>query len=138
MIKKNAEETKRNPPNPNWPTYKLGELGSFTTGIQTFTNAIAANLGTEVVRTSHKLTNLTREENDNEGGQFLATFETPDGIKMIRAKAVSLTCPAAAVADILGDMLPSAENLKDISYPPVAAVALAYKKEEFKQLPGGK
>ena len=131
-FKELAKEKKENPPDPKWPTYKAGELGSFRKGLQTLPNAIANILGESRVKTGWSLSKLGKD-----GDEFLATYETPEGTKVVRAKAVYLTTPTAATAKIAVDLVPAAARLAEVYSPPVASVTMAYKKEWFKELPGG-
>lgn len=116
-----AKEKKANPPDPKWPTYQPGELGSFREGLQTLPNAIAAQVD---VRTGWKLTALEKD-----GKKWLATFND----KQIRAATVVCTAPAHAMAPLLRDIDSSAaEALEKVYYPPVASVTVAYPKSAFK------
>ncbi len=131
-----AREKADNPPDPAWPTYKSGELGSFRRGLQTLPNAIAAKLGEERVALNHRLVGVRRA--DDGSGAWLATFDTPDGETVVRARALVSTAPAHAVADVLAPVMPEAARLKEVYYPPVASVTVAYPKSAFKNpdLPG--
>lgn len=131
-LKEISKEKKDNPPNPKWPTYKAGELGSFRRGLQTLPNAIANVLGENRVKTAWALSKVVKADNN-----FLATYETPnDGTKTVRAKVVHLTTPTSVTAKIASDICPAAARLSEIYSPPVASVTMAYKKEWFKELPG--
>jgi len=79
------------------------------------------------VRTGWKLTKLEKA-----GKGYKATYATPEGEKVIRAKTVVSTAPAHAVSDVLSPVIPEAQRLKDIYYPPVGAVTVAYPKTAFK------
>ena len=56
------DEKKNNPPKPEWPTYKSGELGSFRRGLQTLPLAVAEYLTPSRVATSYTLTKLEKAE----------------------------------------------------------------------------
>jgi len=128
------QEKRDNPPDPAWPTYKGGQLGSFLKGLQTLPNAVAAKLGDDKVRTGYSITKLEKMEN----GHYLSTFETSDGkTKVIESKTVCLTTPTRVTCNVAKDVIPAAERLSEVYSPPVASVTLAYKKEWFKELPGG-
>jgi len=121
-MKEIAQEKKDNPPEPEWPTYQAGELGSFKRGLQTLPNKIAEILG-DKVRLSYTVTKLEKD-----GDDFLATFETKDGTKQVRAKSVSITSPTRVTAKIAADRVPEAARLEEVYSPPVASVTVAYKK----------
>lgn len=127
------EEKAANPPNPKWRTYKGGQLGSFLKGLQTLPNAVAKELGEDRVRCSWTCSALTKE-----GDDFLATFDTPEGPQTVRAKSVIMTAPTAVAAKLATPLVPAAERLSEVYAPPVASVTMAYKKEDFRELPGAK
>mmetsp|Transcript_31779 Transcript_31779/g.48652 ORF Transcript_31779/g.48652 Transcript_31779/m.48652 type:complete len:560 (+) Transcript_31779:112-1791(+) len=129
-----AQEKKDNPPDPAWPTYKAGELGSFRMGLQTLPNKIAEILGKDRIATSHTLQKVEKISD----GRFKATFELENGAtKTIVARTVCLTSPTAVTSKVAADLVPAAERLSEVYSPPVASVTMAYKKEWFKELPGG-
>ena len=129
-----AQEKKDNPPDPAWPTYKGGELGSFRRGLQTLPNAVANYLGDDKVLTSYTLEKVTKLDD----GRFEATFNTgKDNQKeTIVAKTVCLTSPTRVTSKIAADLVPAAARLEEVYSPPVASVTMAYKKEWFRDLPG--
>jgi oxygen-dependent protoporphyrinogen oxidase len=131
-FKEIAQEKKQNPPDPAWPTYKAGELGSFRNGLQTLPNRIAEVLGDKVL-TSRALEKVEKASD----GRFKATFSTPDGPETVIAKVVCLTSPTRVTCKVAADLIPAAGRLEEVYSPPVASVTMAYKKEWFKQLPGG-
>eukprot|EP00814_Leptocylindrus_danicus_P003939 CAMPEP_0116041098 /NCGR_PEP_ID=MMETSP0321-20121206/24804_1 /TAXON_ID=163516 /ORGANISM="Leptocylindrus danicus var. danicus, Strain B650" /LENGTH=495 /DNA_ID=CAMNT_0003521143 /DNA_START=227 /DNA_END=1714 /DNA_ORIENTATION=- len=137
------EEKRDNPADPAWPTYKGGQLGSFRKGLQTLPNAVEKYLTSsssdgnkDPVRCGWAITKLEKaaDETDN---YYLATFDTPDGTKQVKAKSVCLTSPTRVTCEIAKDLIPAAERLSEVYSPPVASVTMAYKKEWFKELPGG-
>ena len=70
------------PVDPELPTYKGGQLGSFKKGLQSMPLAVAKALGKENVRTSYKLLSV---EKGKEGG-YEALFQTPQGRRRIKTK----------------------------------------------------
>jgi len=132
-FKEIAKEKRENPPDSRWPSYKAGELGSFRKGLQTLPNAIAKILGEKRVMTSWALSKVEKSD-----GKFIATYDTPNGNKKsVRAKVVYLTTPTSVTAKVAADICPAAARLAEIYSPPVASVTMAYKREWFKELPGG-
>eukprot|EP00668_Euglena_longa_P013993 GGOE01017949.1.p1 GENE.GGOE01017949.1~~GGOE01017949.1.p1 ORF type:complete len:587 (-),score=116.42 GGOE01017949.1:219-1979(-) len=130
-FKEMAKEKRENPPDPAWPTSKAGQLGSFRRGLQMLPNTVAQHLGPDRVKTSWTLKHLARD-----GQHFLATFNTPEGPKVVRAKAVSITAPARVAAEICSGLIPAAAGLAKVYAPPVASVTMAYPQDSFKALPG--
>lgn len=87
-----------------------------------------------------------REIETSKDGNYTLLYDTPEGIKEIKSRSVALTVPAYVAADLVRRESPDAASLlKDIDYPPVAAVSLAYPRESVLQsrldsdgtLPGG-
>jgi len=132
-FKEIAQEKADNPPDPRWPTYQSGELGSFRKGLQTLPNAVAAELGEERIALEHKLTGLERKD---EG--YVATFSTPKGEVSVEADTVVCTAPSHALGSMLTEIVPEAKTLEEIYYPPVGSVTVSYPKSAFKNpdLPG--
>jgi len=130
-FKELATEKKENPPDPAWPTSKGGQLGSFRRGLLTLPLAVEKALGPDRVRTAWTLTGLAHD-----GAAFLATYQTPDGTKTVRAKTVAVTAPSRVAAKVCADLVPAAAGLGKIYSPPVASVTMAYRSEWFKELPG--
>lgn len=116
------------PPDPELPAWKGGALGSFRNGLGMLPEAVATRLG-EKVRLQWKLASLQKEAD----GRYRAVYDTADGERTIVAKTVALTAPAEAAADILRGIAPGAEAMKDIYYPTVWSVTLAYPKDQFKK-----
>lgn len=131
-FKEIAEEKRANPPEPEWPTYKGGQLGSFRKGLQTLPNAVRDYLGESRVRTSWALTKLAKLD---EGEGYEATFDTPEGPQAVRARSVVLTAPTRVTSKVARDVIPAVERLEEVYSPPVASVTMAYPKESFKELP---
>jgi len=149
-----TKERKASPPDPAWPPFEYGNPGSFRKGLSTLPNAISEALGQPVggppspdARVKLQWT-LTRIERAPDGG-YEASYDTPDGPRVVLAKAVVSTAPAHALRDVLTPVLPESEVLFDrmreavarrgIYHPPVAAVTVAYPKSAFKdvELPNG-
>ena len=131
------EEKKNNPPDAAWPTYKGGQLGSFMKGLQTLPNAVKEYLGDDRVRLHYSIESIQKVADGDEG--YLVTFtEGPKNKKrVVKAKTVCLTTPTRVTCNVAKDLIPSAERLTEVYSPPVASVTMAYKKEWFKELPGG-
>jgi len=133
-----AKEKEQNPPDPKWPTYKPGELGSFREGLQTLPNAIAHNLkqNGHRVETEWKLKSLMPPSQHND---WSVIFDTPNGSITVFAKAIVCTAPAHAIGNIIKPLDNDAATALDkVYYPPVASVTVAYPKSSFKMpdLPG--
>jgi len=139
-----TKERKAAPPDPAWPEFEYGNPGSFRDGLSTLPNAIAKELG-DSAKTSWSLEKL---EKSSRG--YRATFQTPDGLKLVDAKTVTSTVPAHALGgEVLKRVLPEAAPLVDevratikrkgVYYPPVCACTVAYPKAAFKdvELPNG-
>lgn len=68
-----------------------------------------------------------REIEPSKDGNYTLLYDTPDGVKEIKSKSVALTVPAYVASDLVRRDAPdAAQLLKDIDYPPVAAVSLSY------------
>ncbi|PSC75640.1 Protoporphyrinogen oxidase chloroplastic [Micractinium conductrix] len=108
--------------NPALPPKPQGQtVGSFRRGLKTLPDAMAAKLG-GAVRTSWDLKAIAKE-----GDVYKLTYDTPQGCKELRSRAVALTIPAYVAADLLEGAAPSAAaGLKSLDYPPVGAITLAY------------
>jgi len=129
-------EKKDSPPDPNWPTYKSGELGSFLKGLSTLPNAIEAHLTSERVKLNHELVKI---EKDPETNLFHATFKIDEETtKTYVGKTLVLTSPPIPTAKTVpSSLIPSADLLNNVYSPPVASVTCAIKKKHFRELPGG-
>lgn len=74
-------------------------------------------------RTSWKLKQVSK----NKDNTFALTYDTPEGQKQIKTRAVALTVPAYIAADLLqSNCTGAADKLRGFDYPPVAAISLAY------------
>jgi len=145
-----TKERKADPPDPSWVDFEYGNPGSFKEGLSTLPNAISEGLGQPVgvpdfvsgskVRLQWKITSL---QSDSNGG-YLATYDTPEGEKTVKAKTVVSTAPAHALSDVIRPVLPKVSSLlessrkvrqqKGIYHPPVYAVTVAYPKKAFKDV----
>ena len=75
-----------------------------------------------------------REIETSSDGNYTLLYDTPDGIQEVKTRSVALTVPAYVAADLVRRESPDAASLlKDIDYPPVAAVSLAYPKSSVLQ-----
>jgi len=140
-----TKERKADPPKPEWPDFEYGNPGSFKEGLATLPNAIAAELG-DRVRLQWKVTQIQQAP---DGAGYVATFDTPDGVRTIAARTVVSTVPAHSLADVLQPVMPEATSIFEqvraeigrigIYHPPVAAVTVAYPKSAFRDvdLPNG-
>ena len=148
-----TKERKADPPEPQWVEFEYGNPGSFKHGLATLPNAISESLGQPVggkaqedskVRLQWKVTKVEKK-ND----VYTATFDTPDGEKVVKARTVVSTAPAHALRDVFTAVMPESSVLLDkvrkkidrigVYYPPVCAVTVAYPKKSFKdvELPNG-
>jgi oxygen-dependent protoporphyrinogen oxidase len=125
-----AKERKANKINDQTlPKVKAGELGSFREGIKMLPEAVATKLRAQgtTIKQQWVLRSLEKQ-----GDIYISKFDTPTGEEIITSRAVVLTTPAYVTAKLLQDFLPIASQaLKEIFYPTVACVVLAYPKSEF-------
>lgn len=147
-----TKERKADPPEPEWPEFEYGNPGSFREGLSTLPNAISKSLGVgddKTIRLEHKATKIEKKADEDGNDYYEATFDTPKGIKIIKAKTIVSTMPAHCISDVLEPVMEESkeifEKIRDdidrigIYYPPVAAVTVAYPKQSFKdiELPNG-
>ncbi|MBD2188189.1 protoporphyrinogen oxidase [Pseudanabaena mucicola] len=114
---------------PTLPKVKSGELGSFREGIKMLPEAVATKLRAQgtAIKQQWILRSLEKQ-----GDIYISKFDTPTGEEIVTSRAVVLTTPAYVTAKLLQDFLPVASQaLKEIFYPTVACVVLAYPKSEF-------
>jgi len=121
------KDKKANPPperDPRLPPKPAGQtVGSFKKGLADLPAAIAARLGPDRVRLGWQLEGIATAA----GGLYSLTYATPAGPATLTARAVALTVPAYAVADLVEGAAPAAAAaLRAFDYPPVAAVTVAY------------
>ena len=92
------------------------------------------------VRLSWKVRSIEQDD----AGVYVATFDTPSGIQMVRARSVVSTVPAHSLKDVLSPIMPDASSIfekirenihrEGIYHPPVYAVTVAYPKSAFKDV----
>lgn len=114
---------------PTLPKVKAGELGSFREGIKMLPEAVATKLRAQgtPIKQQWILRSLEKQ-----GDIYISKFDTPTGAEVVTSRVVVLTTPAYVSAKLLQDLLPVASQaLKEIFYPTVACVVLAYPKSEF-------
>ncbi|KAL7556368.1 hypothetical protein ACA910_006294 [Epithemia clementina (nom. ined.)] len=129
-----AKEKKDNPPDEAWPTYKGGELGSFRKGLQTLALSVKDSLGDDRVWTNSLVEKIERLKD----GRFKAVVMRNDKTKTeVIARSVCVTSPTRVTCKLAAELVPAAAELSKVYSPPVASVTMAYKKEWFKELPGG-
>jgi len=129
-----AQEKKDNPPDPAWPTYKGGQLGSFQKGLQTLALAAEKKLGEDRVWTS---TTVDKIEKDKKNGKYKVTMKRRGKKQTVLATSVCVTSPTRVTCTLAADLIPAAKRLEEVYSPPVASVTVAYPKEAFRELPGG-
>lgn len=103
-------------------TGPVGRMLSFERGLGQLVDALAAALGERLFVSTPAQSLRTVE-----GGWQI---DTPNG--MFSARRVVLALPAAVVADLLEPHVGEAVNaLREIPYPPVASVALGFRREDI-------
>jgi len=139
-----TKERKADPPDAAWPEFEYGNPGSFREGLSTLPNAISAELK-DKINLEWKITKIDKGSD----GEYVATFETPEGVQTIQAKSIVSTVPAHSLADVLQPVMPESKSIFEkvrseisrvgVYHPPVAAVTVAYPKASFKdvELPNG-
>lgn len=127
-----AQEKKDNPPDPAWPTYQGGQLGSFRKGLQTLALAVEKSIGDDRVWKDSPVSGIAKESD----GRYKVTVKRNGKEETILARSVCVTSPTRVTSKIAADLIPAATNLDKVYSPPVASVTMAYKKEWFKELPG--
>ncbi|CAK0760356.1 Coproporphyrinogen III oxidase [Gammaproteobacteria bacterium] len=101
-----------------------GRLISFSGGIQTLARGVANALGPESVRTRVQVTKLSRVP----GG-----WQVHHAKGHVSARNIVLCLPADKTADLVAPFSQeAAETLRAISYPPVASIALGFRREQIK------
>lgn len=140
-----TKERKADPPEPEWPEFEYGNPGSFREGLATLPKAISANLGESKIKLRWKALDIKESPN----GNYVVTFDTPDGVQSVTARTVVSTAPAHSIGSVLETIMPESKDIfkkvrKEIDrigiyHPPVAAVTVAYPKSSFKdvELPNG-
>jgi oxygen-dependent protoporphyrinogen oxidase len=141
-----TKERKADPPAKEWVEFEYGNPGSFKRGLSTLPDAIAEELGQPVgstivgkdskIRLGWKVKTVEKD-----GDVYVATFDTPSGTEVVRAKTVVSTIPAHALGGVMDSVMPKTSILIDkirdnieregIYHPPVYAVTVAYPKKAF-------
>lgn len=102
-----------------------GRMINFAKGMQTFPLAVAASLGEAVVTGSP----VSALERDARGWQIRIEGRTDP----FNARQVVLAAPAYRTAELLEPLLPEvAEELRSIEYPPVASVAMGFRRDQIR------
>ncbi|AFZ12111.1 protoporphyrinogen oxidase [Crinalium epipsammum PCC 9333] len=128
ILSRKQRQQQKPPTDPSLPTVRRGELGSFKEGLQSLPKAIASHLG-ENIKLNWTLTELRQTANQT----YIAEFSTPEGSQQVEARTVVLTTPAYVTAELLHNLAPNASiALKEIPYPSVACVVLAYPDDALK------
>eukprot|EP00177_Eucheuma_denticulatum_P008441 GFKZ01015346.1.p1 GENE.GFKZ01015346.1~~GFKZ01015346.1.p1 ORF type:complete len:607 (+),score=69.20 GFKZ01015346.1:205-1821(+) len=128
IIRLRQKKKEAGPVDPELPTWKGGALGSFRNGLGMLPEAVRDRLG-DRVRTGWKLVALDRQPD----GRYRAVYDTKEGQKTVMARAVAITAPARAAADVLEGTVDGIEAVREIEYPTVWSVTLAYPRGEFKE-----
>jgi oxygen-dependent protoporphyrinogen oxidase len=104
---------------------------SFRSGMQTFPEALARNLGGRL-RLSAAVRSIESEPSSGRRERYVVRFEQDGTTRAATADAVVLSVPAAAASRLVQPFsAPLAEKLKDVYYPPVAEVFLGYRLEQM-------
>lgn len=104
-FKELAKEKKDNPPDPSWPKYRSGELGSFKKGLQTLPNRVAETLGKDRVKTGWSLEKVEKEK-----GLFKCTYDVQGKKEVVLSKSVVLTAPTRVASVVAADLIPAASR----------------------------
>lgn len=95
-----------------------GDLISFPKGLKEFTDALAEKVKVE----------LNTEVETISKNPSLKLYEVRTNQKTYLAKKIVVTTPAYQTAEILKNLFPPIEELKEINYPPVGVVSVAFPK----------
>ncbi|MCL1473262.1 protoporphyrinogen oxidase [Argonema antarcticum] len=129
ILQRRGTKKQVKPQDPNIPKTRPGELGSFKQGISALPQAIASHLG-DTVKLGWHLKKLQKSDRQT----YIAEFDTPAGPEQVEARTIVLTTPAYVTADLLQPLIPTASQvLREIPYPPVACVVVAYPQTALKQ-----
>jgi oxygen-dependent protoporphyrinogen oxidase len=128
------QEKKANPPDPAWPTYQGGQLGSFRKGLQTLAYGVERYLGMERIWTNSPVESIEKLAD----GRYQVVVNKDGKATTVLAKCVCLTSPTRVTCKLAVDLIPAAARLSEVYSPPVASVTMGYKKEHFRKLPGAK
>jgi oxygen-dependent protoporphyrinogen oxidase len=128
-----AQEKAENPPDPQWPTYKGGQLGSFRKGLQTLALSVEEKIGPDRVWKSSPVQKIEKRSD----GRYQVTIDKNGESTSVIAQSVCVTSPTRVTCTLAADLIPAAARLAEVYSPPVASVTMAYPISSFKQLPGG-
>jgi len=109
------------------------KMFSFTSGMQTFPEAIGKLLG-ERVKLAAKVTSVGRNRDAAESGRkgLEVTYEQDGEGRSLTADAVILAVPAYAASLLVRNLSAhTAEMLEAVYYPPVAEVFLGFREDQF-------
>jgi protoporphyrinogen/coproporphyrinogen III oxidase len=106
--------------------------------LQTLAFAAAKYLGPDRVWTSSAVENIAKRPDGRFSVRIAKTDrDGQDSIETIIAKSVCVTSPTRVTCQLAADLIPAAARLAEVYSPPVASVTMAYRKEWFRDLPGG-
>ncbi|XP_010556673.1 PREDICTED: protoporphyrinogen oxidase 1, chloroplastic isoform X2 [Tarenaya hassleriana] len=118
----------KTPRDPRLPKPKGQTVGSFRKGLKMLPEAISARLGSKV-KLSWKLSGISNLD----GGGYILTYETPEGLVSVQTKSVVMTVPSHVASSLLRPLSGSAADaLSKFYYPPVAAVSVSYPEEAIR------
>ena len=130
LIRGAARASRRRRREPSADAGAGGGIASFSGGMQTLAEGLAAPLG-ERLRTGARLTSVSRGQ-----GGFRLGFDGPGAPASVTAGAVLLTLPAHAYRELRLDVdVPG--GLAEIPYPPVTAVFFGYARHPLDPPPEG-
>lgn len=101
---------------------------SFKSGMSFLTETLAAKLGEELITgcAALKISNLKSQISNNEGYRFAVEF-TREGNEAVECKDVVIAAPAFIASELVAPLSNEISSLlKEIEYPPLSIVYLAY------------
>jgi oxygen-dependent protoporphyrinogen oxidase len=106
---------------------------SFTSGMQTFPDAIGLVLGKRLrLEATVRSVQRSRDGAGRNSGSFDVAYEEHGESRVLAADAVILATPAYVASTLLRDLsTPTANLLDEVYYPPVAEVFLGYREDQF-------
>jgi len=126
LAKEKKDNAERDADLPNVPS---GSLGTFKDGLQSLPLRVKEILG-DKVKLNYKLIEINKNGNN---GWICKFQDEKNNIISVESKAVVMTAPSYVAAPIAAKVLPEAEELNKIKYPPVASVTIAYPNEAFNE-----
>lgn len=133
-IKEKLQSKEPTPPrDPRLPEVKGQTVGSFRGGLKQFAEALGDRISQAgaPVQLEWKLSNIGWDAKQKE---YMLEYDTPEGPRRVRSRAVVLTAPAYVAADLLKPLSSSAAaTLQEIRYPRVAAVNVEYPRSAFRE-----